>query len=192
MRKKIAVLSRFVMVVIIASMFWLTACGNSDEEETKETTKTEQESTEENEKGEDTDIAKEFGIEVGENWKYAYNDGTYQFYYLNVSEEVYDRNVVLSIVGDDNLKGVDPDNLKKSLQNQNGEAKVEISEDTVGGNSVVYMEMEESEGDIKACIGQYIVLGEQESLIFSVYAEENKFETARKNTRAVVDTIKIK
>lgn len=195
MRKSVSITINIAFVMML-SVLMFTGCGGSGNEGGSDTGNGEEITEAAEEESSDssdgtTNIIDE-DIDVGNNWKYAYNDGTYIFYYQNISEDVCDSNVVLSIAKDDNLKGVDAEDLVESLQKQSSDAKVNMSEDTAGGNKVVYMEFEEINGETKAYVGQYIVLGNKKGLIFSVYAEESKFESARKNTREVIDTLKIK
>lgn len=192
MRERSLKFNKLMITLLIISAFMLCACEkNEDDNEVTDEILSDTASHENNDEDNTTEEEKNFGIDVGENWKYAYNDGTYVFYYLNVSYEIYDTNIVMSITKDDNLKGVDVDKLKESLEMENTDASVSISDDTEGKNKVVYMQTEEKNGEEEAVIGQYIVIGEKETLIFSVYAEKGKFETAREKTRLVVDNVSI-
>ena len=140
--------------------------------------------------GENSEIVLGYKFDVSSNWKLAYADTSYIYYYMMETSETYDSNVVLSVTSDEGLAGVDIEELEKSFKNQYGEnAIIEKGTTKENGEKMIYVEVEQMNGDIKARIGQYVVVGEKKAVIFSVYSEDSKFETAKKYAGYVVNTI---
>ena len=139
---------------------------------------------------ESTEIVLGYKFDVSSNWKLAYADTDYLYYYMMENSDTYDSNVVLSVTSDKSLASVELSKLESSLKKQYGDkALIEKGSTKENGESMLYVEMEQMNGDVKARIGQYIVIGEKKAVIFSVYSEESKFETAKKYTGYVVNTI---
>ena len=184
MRKKITTI---VMLVAFAVCI-LCSCKGDDEQ--KETATTAEEATSEsgNIPSETTEQGKNYTFDIGEWWRYAYEDEQYKFFYMNESEEIYDSNVILSVTEDESLKKADTEVLKNSLKTQYGE-NIKLENGKINGCKYVYVELEQENGDEKAYIGQYIIIGNEEAVIFSVYAQESKFEAAVANAKKVVETI---
>lgn len=147
------------------------------------------ESTEEDSE-DSTEIVLGYKFDVSSNWKLAYADTDYIYYYMMETADTYDSNVVLSVTSDESLASAELSELEKSLRKQYGD-KVLIEKGTTkeNGENMIYVELEQMNGDVKAHIGQYIVVGEKKAVIFSVYSEESKFETAKKYAGYVVNTI---
>lgn len=139
---------------------------------------------------ESTEIVLGYKFDVSSNWKLAYADTDYLYYYMMDTSDTYDSNVVLSVTSDKSLASAELSELEKSLRKQYGD-KIHIEKGTTkeNGEKMLYLEMEQMNGDIKSRIGQYIVVGKKKAVIFSVYSEEGKFETAKKYTGYVVNTI---
>lgn len=201
-------ISLFIMLTVVLTF---SGCGsNNKDKETCETSETkvneseggssetvENESTGEGSETSDsnTDSSKSeivlgYNFDVSSNWKLAYADTSYIYYYMMETPETYDSNVVLSVTSDEGLAGVDIDDLEESFKNQYGEnAVIEMGTTKENGEKMIYVEVEQMNGDIKARIGQFVVVGEKKAVIFSVYSEESKFETAKKYAGYVVNTI---
>lgn len=138
----------------------------------------------------ETDIVLGYKFDVGANWKLAYADTDYLYYYMMENADTYDSNVVLSVTSDTSLAAVKLSELEQSLKKQYGDkAVIEKGATKENGESMIYIELEQMNGDVKARIGQYIVVGKEKAVIFSVYSEESKFETAKKYAGYVVNTI---
>lgn len=147
------------------------------------------ESTEEGSE-ESTEIVLGYKFDVSSNWKLAYADTDYIYYYMMETADTYDSNVVLSVTSDESLASAELSELEKSLKKQYGDkALIEKGTTKENGENMIYVELEQMNGGVKARIGQYIVVGEKKAVIFSVYSEDSKFETAKKYAGYVVNTI---
>lgn len=183
MKKKVTVFA--IMMAVVCAF---SACSSGDDGDEGSTTVNVQESLSgEEETSENVQNEKGYSFDTGEWWRYAYDDEQYVFYYMNETAEVYDTNVILSITDDENLKGVSAKALKNTLEEQYGEA-AKLEKGKINGCEYVYMETEQAEGNQKAYVGQYILIGNETSVIFSVYAHEDKFRTALEKTENVLET----
>lgn len=165
--------------------------GNStDNSGESDSNNSSEEETSEDNSEESTEIVLGYKFDVSSNWKLAYADTDYLYYYMMETSDTYDSNVVLSVTSDESLAKVELSELEKSLKNQYGD-KVLIEKGTTkeNGESMLYVEIEQMNGDIKARIGQYIVVGSKKAVIFSLYSEDSKFDTAKKYAGYVVNTI---
>lgn len=204
----------FICLFILTALMILAAgCGNSEEKDTKPSEKethitdeSAENTSDNNEESssdgsneetsssdgseEDTEIVLGYKFDVSSNWKLAYADTDYLYYYMMETSDTYDSNVVLSVTSDKSLASAKLSEVEKSLRKQYGD-KMHIEKGTTkeNGENMLYLELEQMNGDVKARIGQYIVVGEKKSVIFSVYSEEDKFETAKKYAGYVVNTI---
>lgn len=187
MRRKTHIVIGLLLLTMIA-----TACEKK-QGEIQETTqgKVTTETTEEETTGADNADEDKYTADMGNAWKYAYSDGQYNYYYMNVTEDVHDSNIILSITEDETLKGADGKTLENSLIKQYEAEEIDTLVTLVNDYQVVYLEMEAADGDVEAKVGQYIILGKNRGIIISVYAEKNKFNTAKENAEKVVETIKI-
>ena len=199
--------------ISMALTFMIAGCGKSDEKESKPTesesgiTDVSEENTSDNNEEnssdnssedtssndsseESTEIVLGYKFDVSSNWKLAYADTDYLYYYMMETADTYDSNVVLSVTSDKGLAAVDLSELEKSLKKQYGDKTyTEKGVTKENGESMLYVEMEQMNGDVKARVGQYIVAGKKKAVIFSIYSEESKFETAKKYAGYVVNTI---
>lgn len=201
------------LLILTALMIFAVGCGSSEEKETKpaegETDITDvsddntsdnneesssngsdEETSSDDGSGGGTEIILGYKFDVSSNWKLAYADTDYLYYYMMETSDTYDSNVVLSVTSDKSLASAKLSEVEKSLRKQYGD-KIHIEKGTTkeNGENMLYLELEQMNGDVKARIGQYIVIGEKKAVIFSVYSEEDKFETAKKYAGYVVNTV---
>lgn len=208
------------LFILAALMISAAGCGNSEEKETKpaegetditdvteentfdnneesssdvsneETSGSDEETSSDDGSGGGTEIILGYKFDVSSNWKLAYADTDYLYYYMTETSDTYDSNVVLSVTSDKSLASAKLSEIEKSLKKKYGD-KLHIEKGTTkeNGENMLYLELEQMNGDVRARIGQYIVVGEKKAVIFSVYSEEDKFETAKKYAGYVVNTV---
>lgn len=178
-----------VCVLAVATLLSLSACGGDEgaaEENGGDTSETVSESASEDDGRQQK---KGYTYNIGTGWREAYSEEGYEFYYMNISEAEYDSNVVMSVTDDESLGGADIDSLKERLREQYGEsAKLEVEK--IGKYDTLYIETKEKTEMSTAYLGQYVVLGEERAVIFSVYAKEASFPVAKEKTKNVVGTVK--
>lgn len=195
-----------IFLLGVVAVLGLTACGSVEEgnkenntkdiKETEQTTENEtdekaEKPTEDKETGE---IKKpiEYVFDVGSDWKFAYSNEGYDYYYLNLSDTVYDSSTVMTFYEEKAFAGQDIEVVLESTKKMYGDlADVELK--NIGKKKVVHALIEYAEPEIGSIsyIDQYVVVGSKTSVIVSVYAKESKYELAKLNVEEVVGTVTV-
>ncbi len=186
-----------VLILTVVCFFLFIIVGCSKEGETKPEEETNQEDNSGETEGEIETCENEyqgngFSIDMGERWKYAYNDQSYIYYYMISEDEVQDSNVILNITTDDSLKEIDPEKLAEALKETYKDKDIVTRIDKINGYNILIVEMEENDGDMIANVGQYIVLGKDKGIVFSLYAENSKFAMAKEHVETALGSIKMR
>ena len=129
---------------------------------------------------------------MGKRWKYAYKDQSYIYYYMMNTDEIQDSNVILNITTDESLKGINPEKLEETLKETYKDKDIVTRIEKINECSILILEMEENDGSTIANVGQYIIFGEDKGIVFSLYAENSKFDMAKEQVENALDSIKFR
>lgn len=196
MKKRITILG-----IALGMGMALCACSQNDEKKEENSSVQEQSENEETkETGEsqsaqvnESDTTNEANNKVkieSSDWSYAYSSEGFDYYYMALSENTHDSNVVLSIGYDDSIKGKKAEDIKANLEESYKDTEgVDVTIEKFGKTEAVCVELEHSEGETKSYVCMYAIVGEDKATVISVYSVENKYDMAKERTEELVSVI---
>lgn len=189
--EKNGVVKRIIaLFTVVFMMFCVVACGNTNDKDEENTTVEKATVGEDKENATGEEETKEYTLDIGSDWKYAYSGQGYDYYYMKLSEDVHDSNTVLTVYEEKSFAGKDLDLVKESTEKMYGDtATVEIKK--IGNKEVICAKIKYSEEENVAYVTQYVVVGKKTAVVVSVYASEEKYDLACENASEVIGTMTV-